>query len=172
MAFGGLRIVIGGPGRPKRTDPDRRNRRAALRTDRRQPMSTDPSPDPAASSSASPPKLPPGDRPWVAMTTLPSEKSAQDLARELVTAGLAGCAQVVPGLTSHYRYEGRLHADMEWLLLIKTTAAGWARLAPELEARHPYEVPELLAWPAQGWSGPYAAWLAQMVSPEGGAREA
>lgn len=129
-------------------------------------MSSDPSSDPAASPRVTSQALPLGSRPWVAMTTLPSEQSAQDLARELVTAGLAGCVQVVPGLTSHYRYEGRLHADAEWLLLIKTTAAGWKRLATELEARHPYEVPELLAWPAQGWANPYAAWLAQMVPPE------
>ncbi len=111
---------------------------------------------------------PQGSQPWIAMTTLPSHDSAHALAQALVEGRWAGCVQVVPGLTSHYRFEGRLHADSEYLLLIKTTRGAWPRLRAELLAQHPYEVPELLAWPAQGWSFPYAAWLSQAVAEGAG----
>ena len=106
--------------------------------------------------------------PWVVMTTVASQEAAQALARWLVEDHLAGCVQVVPGLTSHYRFGGQQHEDQEWLLLIKTTAGAWPRLEASLAARHPYEEPEVLALPASGWSQGYARWLAQAVEGSDG----
>ena len=104
------------------------------------------------------------DTPWVVMTTVASEGEAQKLARSLIEDRLAGCVQVLPGLTSHYHYAGQQHADPEWLLLIKTTAGRWAALEPSLAERHPYEEPEILALPACGWARGYGAWLARSVA--------
>ncbi|HRV81559.1 MAG TPA: divalent-cation tolerance protein CutA, partial [Planctomycetota bacterium] len=104
--------------------------------------------------------------PWVVWTTAPSEEVASELARTLVQEGWAGCAQVLPGIESHYVWEGELRAERECLILLKTLPGAWSGLETRLRELHPYAVPEILAVPCVAWSAAYAAWLAsQMGDP-------
>jgi periplasmic divalent cation tolerance protein len=73
---------------------------------------------------------------------------------------------VLPGVTSVYRWQGRIETDPEHLLVIKTTAEGFEPLRAALVSLHPYEVPEVLALPVRGGHGPYLAWLDASVGVE------
>jgi periplasmic divalent cation tolerance protein len=103
--------------------------------------------------------------PLVVLSTVGSAEDAQRIARALVERGLAACVNVVPGLTSIYRWKGRLETDAEHLLLIKTTVQAFEPMRDALLALHPYEVPEVLALTVRGGHGPYLAWLAESVPP-------
>lgn len=95
----------------------------------------------------------------VALSTAPSAEVAEQLARALVEEGLAACVNVVPGVTSFYRWEGRLQRDAELLLVIKTRAECLDGLRATLARLHPYEVPELVALKVEDGLAPYLAWL-------------
>jgi periplasmic divalent cation tolerance protein len=99
------------------------------------------------------------------LSTCPDADTADRLARALLEAGLAACINVVPGLRSLYLWKGELQADAEVLLLIKTTAAKFPALREALVARHPYELPEVIAVAIEDGHHPYLAWLAEPRGP-------
>ncbi len=85
--------------------------------------------------------------------------AAGSLASALVEARLAACVNVLPGLRSVYRSRDAVeHAD-ECLLIAKTTAAGYAALEAEVLARHPCELPEILAVDIAAGLPAYLQWL-------------
>lgn len=87
-------------------------------------------------------------------------KMADALAKGLVAARLAACVNVVPGVVSHYRWEGKLHKDKEALLVVKTRASLLKKVEAWVKKHHPYTVPEVLVLPVAGGSQDYLAWLA------------
>jgi periplasmic divalent cation tolerance protein len=104
------------------------------------------------------------DRPAVrlALVTCPVA-SAATLARTLVEARVAACVNLIPGVSSIYRWQGEVSDDQETLLLIKTTQAEFDALRREVLARHPYELPEVIAVDVADGHAPYLAWVAASV---------
>ena len=100
------------------------------------------------------------------LSTVGTPEDAQRIAGALVERRLAACVNVLPGVTSVYRWQGRIETEPEHLLVIKTTAEGFEPLRAALVSMHPYEVPEVLALPVRGGHGPYLAWLAAGVGAE------
>ena len=96
----------------------------------------------------------------VVLVTVPPKK-ADALARGMVAARLAACVNAVPGLVSHYRWEGKVQKDRETLLVIKTRASLLKKLEAWVKKNHPYTVPEVLALPVAGGSRTYLSWLAE-----------
>ncbi|KLJ02413.1 divalent-cation tolerance protein CutA [Luteimonas sp. FCS-9] len=95
----------------------------------------------------------------VCLSTCPDDASAQRLAQALVEDRLAACVNIVPGVRSVYRWDGRVHAEAETLLVIKTTDACLAALTARLPTLHPYDVPELVALPVAGGLADYLHWI-------------
>ena len=97
------------------------------------------------------------------LSTVAQAEDAERIARALVERRVAACVNVVPGLTSFYRWKGALQRDDERLLLIKTRRDGYAALEQALRSLHPYEVPEIVALPLEAGSAAYLAWIDQNV---------
>lgn len=96
----------------------------------------------------------------VVLCTAPDRDVATRLARTLVEEGLAACVNVVPGVTSVYRWEGRVQQDAEVLLVVKTHPTRLAALEARVLELHPYDVPEFVVLAAAHASVAYLAWLA------------
>ena len=103
--------------------------------------------------------------PVVVLTTVGLAFDVAPLAHELVERRLAACINVLDGVRSFYRWEGKIEDDGEKLLLIKTVAERLGELKEALFARHPYDVPEFVVLPIQDIEGPYREWLIGSVSP-------
>jgi periplasmic divalent cation tolerance protein len=101
------------------------------------------------------------------LTNLPDSESAFNLARELVHLRLAACANVLGPATSFYRWEGREEQASEFPVLIKSTLERYPELEREIRARHPYSVPEIIAWPIENGSGDYLRWVEGECRPPG-----
>jgi periplasmic divalent cation tolerance protein len=95
----------------------------------------------------------------IVLTTLPDPDSARQLARQLVEARLAACANVLAPCTSVYRWNGVVQEDTETTLMIKTTVARYPDLETYLRERHPYELPEILALPIHQGLPDYLQWV-------------
>jgi len=99
----------------------------------------------------------------VVLITAPNQEVARSLARALVEERLAACVNLVPGLTSIYRWQGEVVEDQEVLLLVKTTTFAFPRLKERVLALHPYTVPEIIALPIAEGHGAYLDWLRENV---------
>lgn len=103
----------------------------------------------------------------VVYVTCPDESAARELADDLVQSHLAACVNAIPGVQSTYLWEGHVERDGEVLLVVKTTAAGFAALERRVRARHPYDTPEIIALPLVAGSAEYLAWIEQSVGEVG-----
>lgn len=93
------------------------------------------------------------------LTNLPDCDSAFNLARELVHLRLAACVNVLAPATSFYSWEGKAENATEYPVLIKTTAGRYAELEKAIRERHPYDLPEIIAWPIQQGLPEYLQWV-------------
>ena len=94
----------------------------------------------------------------LALNTCGSADEAATIARALVERGLAACVNVVPGVRSFYRWQGKIEDDAEHLLVIKTSDDKLAALDAALAELHSYDCPELVVLPIAGGSDAYLSW--------------
>src|SRR5665647_3591429 len=100
-------------------------------------------------------------------TTVGSLEAARTLARQILADGLAACVQLDPGVTSLYRWKGKLRDEPAVRLLIKTLAASEEPLQALFARHHPYEVPQCLVTEMRP-SPAYEEWVrAEVVVPPG-----
>ncbi|HEX7117623.1 MAG TPA: divalent-cation tolerance protein CutA [Longimicrobiales bacterium] len=95
----------------------------------------------------------------VVLMTAPDRDTAERVVRALVEERLVACGNIVPGLTSIYRWQGAIECDAEVLVVLKTTAAHVPALLARAPELHPYEVPELLVLPVETGHPPYLEWV-------------
>ena len=100
----------------------------------------------------------------VVLCTVPDGTTAETLAKGLLDERLAACINAISGVKSFYRWQGKIASDTEIQLLIKTRRGRFDALAAWLDAHHPYDVPEILAVPAEQVSAAYLAWALEQTS--------
>lgn len=93
------------------------------------------------------------------LTTIGADTDGPALARTLVEEHLAACVNVLPLMTSVYRWKGQVEQDREQQLVIKTTTDRVDALEARLRELHTYELPEFLVIAADGGSAAYLAWV-------------
>ena len=99
----------------------------------------------------------------IALVTCQNEEKTRSIARQLVESGCAACVNIVPGVKSIYRWQGRVEEDAEFLMIIKTSAEMLARLEAEIARLHPYDTPEFAVLSPEFVSPKYEAWLIAAV---------
>jgi periplasmic divalent cation tolerance protein len=102
--------------------------------------------------------------PIAVLVTAPSADKAASIARALVEERLAACVNIVPGVRSIYRWEGRVHDDPEVLMVIKTERARFESLRARIVALHEYSCPEVIALDIALGHAPYLEWIRQSVA--------
>jgi len=101
----------------------------------------------------------------VLLTNLPDSESAFNLARELVRLRLAACVNVLAPATSFYRWEGREEQATEVPVLIKSVSGRYEELEAAIRSRHPYALPEIIAWPLERGLPGYLEWVDRESQP-------
>lgn len=102
------------------------------------------------------------------LVAAPDMKTARMLAKGAVQACLAACATIIPEVESHYRWRGKLGKSAEVLILFKTKQRQLAALEAFVLARHPYDVPEFLAFAACSGNARYLRWMDEVLQPPDG----
>ena len=95
----------------------------------------------------------------VVLCTVPSEDDGVRIARQLLDEHLVACVNILPGVRSIYRYQGKVEDDRELLLVMKTADDRLGALVPRVRELHPYEVCEVLVLEVSAGSQPYLDWV-------------
>jgi len=84
---------------------------------------------------------------------------ARSIADRSVTGRLVACANLFPGMTSVYRWEGEIESSEEVVAIFKTSPARVEQVIAEVERLHPYDVPALVHFTCAGGSAEFLAWI-------------
>jgi len=96
----------------------------------------------------------------IVLVTAPDLKTARSLAKAALAARLIACANLVPKIESHYRWQGKIESSPEVLLILKTQKSKLAKLEKLVLAKHPYDTPEFLVLRVKAGNKKYLDWLA------------
>ena len=96
----------------------------------------------------------------IVLVTAPDVKTARSLAKAALSARLIACANLVPKIESHYRWQGKIETSAEVLLILKTQKSKLVALEKLILAQHPYDTPEFLVLPVSAGNKKYLDWLA------------
>lgn len=100
----------------------------------------------------------------VVLVTASSQDEALLVGRRVVEKKLAACVTVVPKAISIFEWEGKIHEEHEWVLVMKSNADVYDALEAEVKALHGYEVPEILALSVVKGSSEYLSWVKAMTN--------
>lgn len=98
----------------------------------------------------------------VVLVTASSQQEGEAIAQALIEAQLAACVNLMP-VHSIYTWQGKIHSEQEWQLLIKTDLTQFPALEKKIRELHSYEVPEIIALPIVAGSQPYLEWISDNV---------
>lgn len=93
------------------------------------------------------------------LCTCPNQKSAETIAKHLVSQQLAACVNIMPGLTSVYQWQGEIETAQEHLLMIKSHQQQFVAIETAIKAIHPYQLPEIIAVAIEQGSAEYLKWI-------------
>ena len=105
-------------------------------------------------------------KPLVVLCTVGKPEDAEWIGREVVDRGLAACVNILPSMTSIYRWRGEVEKNEETLMLLKTTDERFEALREAIVSLHSYELPEVIALRIEAGHKPYLAWLEESVGRE------
>ncbi len=92
-------------------------------------------------------------------STFPDLAMAESIGGELVEAGLAACVNILPGMRSIYRWQGKIENDDEVVAIFKSQASRADELIAAIEVRHPYDTPAIVVLPITKGSASYLNWI-------------
>lgn len=100
----------------------------------------------------------------IILCTCPDHQTAEKIARLLIERNLAACVNILPGLTSYYRWQGQIESAQELLLLIKSNSGRYSSVEAAILENHPYELPEIIAIPVDQGLPDYLHWIDSCLS--------
>jgi len=98
-------------------------------------------------------------KPLVVLTTTGSEQQALSIAEELIQNEYTASVNIIPGLRTIYRFNGKIFDDDETLMIIKTMSDSFTDVSECINRLHTYEIPEIMAIEADKWTGKFFNWL-------------
>ncbi len=99
------------------------------------------------------------DRPVLVYTTYPSLVEAETAGHGLVEKGLAACVNILPGMRSIYRWQGKIEQADEVVMIVKTSPAQQEAVAAEVRRQHSYDTPAILFLATDGGDKAYIDWI-------------
>jgi len=94
-------------------------------------------------------------------TTYPSLVEAEKAGRAVVEERLAACVNILPGMVSHYWWEGKIERGQEAVMIVKTRASFSDRVRKALKASHPNKTPAIMVVPTEMVEDTYLRWIMQ-----------
>ena len=97
--------------------------------------------------------------------TVPTETLAQKIAGAVVTERLAACANIIPGMKSLYRWQGKIEQRDEVVLVLKTQDKLFQAVEARVKTLHSDETPCIVALPLTAGNADFIQWIQTETSP-------
>ena len=97
-------------------------------------------------------------------TTYPSLVEAERIGKAVLERRLAACVNILPGMISHYWWEGKIERAEEVVMIIKTRAAMAEPVRSAVKEAHTYTTPAFMVLPVDGVDPDYHAWITNETS--------
>jgi periplasmic divalent cation tolerance protein len=105
------------------------------------------------------------ERAVLVYTTWPSIVEAEAAGRTIVEKRLAACVNILPGMISHYWWEGKIERAEEAVMLIKTRAGLTGQVSAVVKELHSYMTPAVMVLPVESLDPDYHAWIVKETGP-------
>jgi len=99
----------------------------------------------------------------VVFITAPGEDEGRKIAGALVEEGIVACVNMIKGVSSIFRWKGKVEEEEECLLIIKTRAERLPEVIAKTRELHSYDVPEVIALPIVEGHEPYLKWIDEVT---------
>lgn len=90
----------------------------------------------------------------------PTAGEGHEVCRKLLAERLVACANRLPMVISHFRWQGEIEAKEEHPVIFKTSPAKAEAAMARIAALHRYEVPAVVRLSAESAYRPFADWVA------------
>jgi len=97
--------------------------------------------------------------------TYPDLNAAKKTVHSLLEKRLVACGNIIPGMNSIYRWQGKIEEATEVIVIFKTQSHLYEECQSEIQKEHPYQVPCIIQWDIQKGSSTYFAWLTEETQP-------
>jgi periplasmic divalent cation tolerance protein len=101
------------------------------------------------------------ERAVLVYTTWPSIVEAENAGRAMVERRLAACVNILPGMISHYWWEGKIERAEEAVMIVKTRAALTDAVRQAVKELHAYQTPAIMFLSVENVDPDYHAWIVQ-----------
>ena len=105
------------------------------------------------------------ERAVLVYTTYPSIVEAETAGRALVERRLCACVNILPGMISHYRWQGAVERAEEVVMIVKTRASLFEQVRAAVKQMHSYATPAILVIPVKSIDNAYLDWLLTETEP-------
>jgi periplasmic divalent cation tolerance protein len=106
------------------------------------------------------------ERAVLVYTTWPSIVEAERAGRSIVEQRLAACVNIMPGMISHYWWEGKIERAEEIVMIVKTRASLAEAVRKAVKEAHSYETPSVMVLPVESVDAEYYAWIVKETSAQ------
>jgi periplasmic divalent cation tolerance protein len=97
-------------------------------------------------------------------TTWPSIVEAERAGRQILEQRLAACVNILPGMISHYWWQGTIERAGEVVMIVKTRASLAEPVAAAVRETHSYDTPAIMMLPVESLDPAYHQWIVQESS--------
>lgn len=104
------------------------------------------------------------ERTVLVYTTWPSIVEAEEAGRAIVEKRLAACVNILPGMVSHYWWEGKIERAEEVVMIFKTRASLAGAVGAAVKEKHSYSTPAIMILPVENVDEAYHAWIVSETS--------
>jgi periplasmic divalent cation tolerance protein len=105
------------------------------------------------------------ERAVLVYTTYPSVVEAERAGRALVERRLCACVNILPGMISHYWWQGVVERGEEVVMIIKTRSSLAGSVSTAVKEMHSYATPAILVLPIESVDRGYLDWLMAETAP-------
>ena len=99
------------------------------------------------------------------ISTAPPDEASR-IVETLVAERLIACGNIIPGVTSCYRWKGEIHRDQESIIMMETSLEALESMRARLRALHPYETPKILTLKGAEANADFLAWVQEQCRAE------
>jgi periplasmic divalent cation tolerance protein len=99
------------------------------------------------------------ERAVLVYTTWPSIVEAEKAGHAIVEKRVAACVNILPGMISHYWWQGQIERAEEVVMIVKTRASLSEAVGAAVKEMHSYTTPAIIVLPVESADPDYQRWI-------------